>query len=77
MITHLIEQQYIDSKGNPTTEWEPIGHSPLCNGKINSSHQQLIDTNPHRDGLGHPLPNGGASYRYNYRHVAYKRINAE
>ena len=77
MITYLLEKQYVDSKGNPTTEWEPCGHSPLRDGKINSSHQELIDTNPHKDGLGHTLPNGGASFLYNFRHVAYERIDEE
>lgn len=77
MITHLIETQYVDFHGNPTTEWEPVGHSPLRDGKINSSHQELIATNPHRDGLGRRLPNGGASYRYNFRHVAYQRVEPE
>jgi hypothetical protein len=74
MITHLLEKQYVDAKGNPTTEWEPCGHSPLHDGKINDSHQKLIDTNPHKDNMGHKLPNGGASFRYNFRHVAYERI---
>ena len=77
MITHILEKQYIDFAGSPTTEWEPCSHSPLREGRINDLHRGLIETNPHRDGLGRSLSNGKASFRYNFRHVAYQRIEPE
>ena len=74
MITYMLEKQYIDAIGRPMTAWEPCSHSPLHDGKINSSHQDLIDNGPHRDGLGHSLPGGRAAFLYNYRHAAYARV---